>query len=66
MTNRSNLYQTKPIELGAWELTEAINQEIYSITPPQVYIEVASQLARRRNRNSSPPVLSLNPLVVAA
>lgn len=67
MTNRSNLYQTKLIELGAWELTEAINQEeIYSITPPQAYIDVAWQLARRRNRNSSPPVLSLNPLVVAA
>jgi hypothetical protein len=66
MTNRSNLYQTKPIELGAWELTEGISQEIYSITPPQAYIDVAWQLARRRNRNSSPPVRSLNSLVVVA
>ncbi len=67
MTNKSNLYQTKPIELGAWELTEAINQEeIYSITPPQAYVDIAWQLARMRNRNSSPPVRSLNPLVVAA
>ena len=66
MTNKNNWYQTKPIELGAWELTEGINQKIYSITPPQEYIDVAWQLARRRNRNSSPPVRSLNPLVVAA
>jgi len=66
MTNKSNWYQTKPIDLGAWELTEAINQEIYSITPPQEYIDVAWQLARMRSRNSSPPVRSLNPLVVAA
>ncbi len=66
MTNKSNWYQTKPIELGAWELTEAINQEIYEVAIPQKYLDVAWQLARRRKKDSFPPVRSLNPLVVAS
>lgn len=54
MTNKNSWYHPKPIKLGAWELIEAINQEIYALAVPQEYIDVAWQLARTPGIMQSP------------